>query len=293
MITSLAHLTPHSTTYSLSILHHRDIPRYRRNIQSKRTIMASFSAAASSDLLEAAKHTVDNYVTSDMVIGLGSGHASNLAIQHLGQKLRQGCLTNILGIPTSVASASVATKAGIPVDKYEDNMQIDFAFVDADVVEEGTLAAVIGRRKIEGDESIIEEKCIMRTARNLVFMVNEKQYTKHADGSIPVLVKTGNWLEAAEEIDDLFLGDAEVWRRPTHGHADPLGGNFPLVTKEGHYVLDVIFTSPILDLAEVAKTLDEIDGVVNHGVISGIDCTAIVASTTGIIVINNLSKLHS
>lgn len=37
-------------------------------------------------------------------------------------------------------------------------MQIDFAFVDADVVEEGTLAAVIGRRKIEGDESIIEEK---------------------------------------------------------------------------------------------------------------------------------------
>lgn len=32
------------------------------------------------------------------------------------------------------------------------------------------------------------------------------------------------------------------------GHADPTGGNFPLVTKEGHNVLDIIFTSPIPNL---------------------------------------------
>lgn len=37
----------------------------------------------------------------------------------------------------------------------------------------------------------------------------------------------------------------KVWRRPSVGHADPLGGDFPMVTKEGHNVLDVIFTSPI------------------------------------------------
>lgn len=30
----------------------------------------------------------------------------------------------------------------------------------------------------------------MGAAGNLVFMVDEKQYTKQADGSIPVLVKT-------------------------------------------------------------------------------------------------------
>lgn len=37
-------------------------------------------------------------------------------------------------------------------------MQVDFAFVDADAIEEGTLAAVVGRRKLESEESIIEEK---------------------------------------------------------------------------------------------------------------------------------------
>lgn len=88
----------------------------------------------------------------------------------------------------------------------------------------------------------------------------------------------------------------EVWRRPAIGYAGPLGGDFPLVTKEGHNILDVIFTSPMESLGispspkyslplsfnlfnanclppivhvavEVAKTLDQIDGVVEHGVI--------------------------
>ncbi|CAI5984930.1 unnamed protein product [Closterium sp. NIES-65] len=59
-----------------------------------------------------------------------------------------------------------------------------------------------------------------------------------------------HWLDIAEEIDDLFLGDAEVWRRPTSGTAGPLGGEFPLVTENGHFVLDVIFTTPIADMSE-------------------------------------------
>ncbi|KAG4387738.1 hypothetical protein GLYMA_09G030500v4 [Glycine max] len=72
----------------------------------------------------------------------------------------------------------------------------------------------------------------------------------------------------AEEIDDMFLGDAEVWRRPSIGQAGPLGGDFPVVTSEGHNIPDVIFTSPIENLAEVAKCLDKVDGVVDHGVVS-------------------------
>lgn len=57
-----------------------------------------------------------------------------------------------------------------------------------------------------------------------------------------------NWLAIAEEIDDLYLGDAEVWRRAYVGDAGPLGGDFPIVTSDGHNILDVIFTSPIPSL---------------------------------------------
>lgn len=99
-------------------------------------------------------------------------------------------------------------------------------------------------------------------------MITENQYMGGPEGSIPVLVQALNWMETAEEIDDLFLGDAEVWRRSSIGQAGPTGGDFPFITREGHNVLDVIFTSPIQSLAEVAEGLDKVDGVVDHGVIS-------------------------
>ncbi|XP_020221997.1 probable ribose-5-phosphate isomerase 4, chloroplastic [Cajanus cajan] len=243
----------------------------------------------SSALLRAAEYTVDSYVKSGMVVGLGSGHASGMAIQHLGRQLRNGNLKDIVGIPMSVASASEAAKAGIPLDTYKDSSQIDFAFDDADAVEEGTLVAIIGRRKLQGDESIIQEKSILNAASKLVFIIEDTQYKDGLEGSIPVLIQSLNWLATAEEIDDMFLGDAEVWRRPSIGQAGPLGGDFPLVTKEGHNVLDVIFTSPIESLAEVAKSLNRVDGVVDHGVVSKFPCTVVIASQTGLNVLDKLT----
>lgn len=47
--------------------------------------------------------------------------------------------------------------------------QIDLAFNDADVIEEETLAAVIGRQTMEGGESLIQEKvtqkCILQSVQ--------------------------------------------------------------------------------------------------------------------------------
>ncbi|KAK9068857.1 hypothetical protein SSX86_012973 [Deinandra increscens subsp. villosa] len=238
-------------------------------------------------LFDAAKHTVDTYLQSGMVVGLGSGTASSLAIEYLGYKLRVGLLKDIVGIPTSARIASEAEKAGIPLHQYQDSSQIDLTFNDADIMEEGSLHVVIGRRRLQGEESIIEEKKILDVTENLVVMVTEKQYKTAIEGSIPVLVKSVSWMDTAEEIDDLFVGDAEVWRRPSMGHADPTGGNFPLVTSEGHNVLDVIFTSPIPNLAEVATLLNSIDGVACHGIVTKAPCTAVITTESGLRVIDN------
>ncbi|XP_028794497.1 probable ribose-5-phosphate isomerase 4, chloroplastic [Neltuma alba] len=88
----------------------------------------------------------------------------------------------------------------------------------------------------------------------------------------------------------MFLGDAEVWRRPSIGQAGPLGGDFPLVTKEGHNLLDVIFTSPIESLAKVAENLDTIKGVAGHGIISKFPCTVVIASQDGLNVVDKLTE---
>ncbi|QHO11695.1 putative NOT transcription complex subunit [Arachis hypogaea] len=97
----------------------------------------------SSALLRAAQYTVDTYVKSGMAVRLGFGHASCMAIQHLGRQLRTGNLKDIVGIPI----ASEAAKSGIPLDTYQDSTQIDFTFDDADAIEEGTLVTIIGRRR--------------------------------------------------------------------------------------------------------------------------------------------------
>ncbi|KAL5977077.1 hypothetical protein ACLOJK_021419 [Asimina triloba] len=221
----------------------------------------------------ASEKLVDTYVRSGMVVGLGSGRASEMVIQYLGRQLRGGVLKDIIGI--------------------------DFAVDDADIMEEGTLTAVIGRRKLEGGESILQEKSVMKAAGRLAFIITEKHYGRDLEGSIPVLVQ-------------------QVWRRAAIGQAGPLGGDFPFVTGEGHNVLDVIFTSPILNLAQVAESLDKIDGVVDHGVISGIlvdlsigakvcleanllqsfgiyktqivSCTAVISSKDGVQVVDNLPR---
>ncbi|XP_021298257.1 probable ribose-5-phosphate isomerase 4, chloroplastic isoform X9 [Herrania umbratica] len=262
-------------------------PRIRKRKPATATATAC-SLSEASPLFRAAKHTVDTFVKSGMVIGLGSGQASGMAIEYLGRQLRAGALKDLVGIPTSVVSASEAAKAGIPLGEYENSSQIDFAFDDVDIIEEGTLISVIGRRRLQGEESIIQEKLVLSIADQLVFMVKEDLYKCGLEGSIPVLVESLNWLETAEEIDDLFLGDAEVWRRPSVGHAGPLGGDFPLVTTEGHNVLDVIFTSPIASLAEVANSLEKVDGVVDHGVVSKFPCKAIVASESGLSIVDNV-----
>ncbi|KAL8508229.1 hypothetical protein ACS0TY_018715 [Phlomoides rotata] len=252
------------------------------------------SLSDDSTLLQAAKYTVDSFVRNGMVIGLGSGRASGFAIQYLGRQLRSGAIKDITGIPTSVDSASEAAKAGVPLDQYRDSSKIDLTFNDADVIEEESLAAVIGRQKMQGGESIIQEKTILRRAGKLVLIVTAKQYRGSVDGSIPVLINSVNWLETAEEIDDLFLGDAEIWRRASIGGyaAGPMGGDFPLFTREGHNVLDVIFTSPIQNLAEVADSLDQVVGVVEHGVIFRIPCTAVVAAEDGLQILDNTLKIE-
>ncbi|CAG7873268.1 unnamed protein product [Brassica rapa] len=231
-----------------------------------------------SPLLRAAHHTVDTYVKSGMVVGLGSGEASDLAIRYLGHQLRSGSVQDVVGVPMSARSASEAAKYGVPLKHFRDDFQIDFAFHDADAVEEGTLVSVIGRRRTtEEDDYILRQKSIVKAADEAVFMVKEEQYKSGLEGSIPVLVQSLNWLAIAEEIDDLYLGDAEVWRRASVGDAGPLGGDFPIVTSDGHNILDVIFTTPIPSLGNVAKSLDNIDGVVDHGLVIKTRCTVVIA----------------
>ena len=45
-----------------------------------------------------------------------------------------------------------------------------------------------------------------------------RQVVPRLGGSLPVVIEAEGWEDAAEELDSMFLGDAEVWcgaRTPT------------------------------------------------------------------------------
>ncbi|XLS47332.1 hypothetical protein HN51_021690 [Arachis hypogaea] len=116
-----------SSSFSTKLPLHSSTPLKRSRRRSNHDFLRMVTRSClddSSALLRAAQYTVDTYVKSGMVVGLGSGHASGMAIQHLGRQLRTGNLKDIVGIPIFI-----------------------FAIDDADAIEEGTRVAIIGRRR--------------------------------------------------------------------------------------------------------------------------------------------------
>ena len=54
-------------------------------------------------------------VTSNSIVGLGTGSTTAYAIEYIGDRLKKGEITNILGIPTSFQAEVLAKKYGIPL----------------------------------------------------------------------------------------------------------------------------------------------------------------------------------
>jgi ribose 5-phosphate isomerase A len=78
---------------------------------------------------------VDDYVTSGMVVGLGTGSTAYFAVERLGQLLKDGTLKDIVAIPTSVRTKEQAEELGIPLVTLDTHSKLDVAIDGADEVD--------------------------------------------------------------------------------------------------------------------------------------------------------------
>ena len=111
-------------------------------------------------------------------------------------------------------------------------------------------------------------------------------------GKVPVAMRYEDkdlFEELAEELDDVFLGDAEVWRRGAELDANPRGGKNPYVSPDGNYtIIDLVFNDPLekppkrwrdgfvlfgkkASASKIAAELLSVDGVAAHGLVLGAD----------------------
>ena len=79
--------------------------------------------------------SVDDYVKSGMVVGLGTGSTAYYAVERLGQLLKSGELEDIVAIPTSVRTKEQAEELGIPLVTLDTHSKLDVAIDGADEVD--------------------------------------------------------------------------------------------------------------------------------------------------------------
>jgi ribose 5-phosphate isomerase A len=218
------------------------------------------------ELKTAAAKSATAIVTDGMIVGLGSGSTAALAVNAIGKRVREGL--RITGIPTSEKTAAQARALGIPLSGLTDHSQIDLTIDGADEVEEGSLNLIKGH-----GGALLREKIVASVSRRLVIVVDESKIVGHLGAKFPVPVEVVQfgWQVTARQLSS--LGATPSLRRNANGDA--------FISDGGHYILDCAF-GPSIDGKAIARDLDHIVGLVEHGLFVGFAPEVHVATASGV-----------
>lgn len=214
----------------------------------------------------AAERAVD-YVQSGMVVGLGTGSTTLYAVRRIGELLQEGDLADIVGVPTSEATAAEARRLGIPLTTLKDHPVVDITIDGAD-----ELAPNFDLIK-GGGGAMLREKIVAQASEREVIVLDESKLspTLGTRCSLPVEVIPFGW---SPEKDFLASLGAEVKLRQ-------MVGGEPFVTDSGNWILDAGF-GPIDDPVALAARLVGRAGIVEHGLFLGMATDVIVAGLSGV-----------
>jgi len=223
--------------------------------------------------------SIDDYVRSGMVIGLGTGSTAYFAVERVGQKLASGELKDIVAIPTSQRTKEQAEKLGIPLATLDTHPHLDVAIDGADSVDP-SLNLVKG-----GGGAHFREKIVEAAAKTFVVIVDD---SKLCDGlgphfPIPVEVVPFCHEHTARVIESLpALKGCKPMLRLGSAANNKRDGDKPAVTDNGNYILDLHFTAPIKDPRAAAQQLKNTIGVVEHGFFCNMASVVLIAGKDGI-----------
>lgn len=217
-------------------------------------------------LKKAAAESAVALVTDGMIVGLGTGSTATLAVSELGRRVSQGL--RIVGIPTSERTAAQARALGIPLSTLAEKPDVDITIDGADEVEEGSLNLVKGR-----GGALLREKIVASASKRLVIIVdNHKLVTRlGTKDPVPLELVPFGWQSTVLHLAK--LGAKPTMRRNPDGelfHSD--GGN---------YIADCTFERSVSG-PELAKELDHVVGLVEHGLFIGMTSEVHLAGTNGV-----------
>lgn len=210
---------------------------------------------------EAAAAAAVGLVDAGMTIGLGSGRAVWKLVELLGA--RSG---SVRAATASNRTEQLARAAGIEIVELDGTVELDLALDGADEV-----APDLGLIK-GGGGALLREKIVISAARRFVVVAETPKKVERLGEHfrLPVEVVRFAWRDTRRRIAPL-LPDARL-------RVDD--GGDPYVTDEGHLILDCAL-APAPAPAELASALEEVPGVVEHGLFLGMVERAVLGRPDG------------
>jgi len=207
------------------------------------------------------------YVNSDSVIGLGTGSTSIHFLRMLGERIKDGTLSGVSGIPTSEGAAAYAHQFGIPLTTLEDHPELVLTIDGADEVDP-ELNVIKG-----GGGALLREKIVAQASKRLVIIVDESKLSGRLGTTwpVPIEIIPFGWQTQRTFIES--LGARTSVRKTASGES--------LQTDQGNLILDCDF-GPIAEPAQLARKLDARAGIVEHGLFLAMADEVIVAGEAGI-----------
>jgi ribose 5-phosphate isomerase A len=205
-----------------------------------------------------------DHIADGAVVGLGTGRAATAFVHALGERVRGGL--RVRGVPTSIASARLATELGIPLTSLDEVATVDVAVDGADEVDpKGDLIKGLGG-------ALVREKIVAAAARVFIVLVGPEKLVPvlGSHGVLPVEVVPFAAGFVARRI--AALGLETVPRR----HNDQL-----FQSDNGNPILDC--RVPLLEPAAAWESkLRAIPGIVGTGLFLGMQPMVLVDRPDGV-----------
>jgi ribose 5-phosphate isomerase A len=209
------------------------------------------------------------HIKDGMKVGLGTGSTAEHFIKALAERVNLGLL-RVDCVPTSKATADLATALGLNLVTLEDHPFIDITVDGTDEIDPDF-------RLIKGGGgALLVEKIVASSSRFMVVIADEsKQVKKLGKFPLPVEVVPLGVKATAWKIERAFEAvkmEAKLTLR--------VRGGQPFRTDSGNCIIDCV-CGEIKDPDRLDVMLNNIPGVVNNGLFIGICGIAFIGKADG------------
>ena len=208
------------------------------------------------------------HVENGMRLGIGTGSTAEEFVRLLAEKVAGGL--KVEGVPTSERTARLCVELGVPLKSLDELPELDLTIDGADEVD-GRLRLIKG-----GGGALLREKIVAAASARMIVIADETKVVETL-GAFKLPIEVNPFGLAATRIAiekaaaKLGLSGAITLRA---------SGDGTFTTDGGHYILDASF-GRIPDADALASSLNDIPGVVEHGLFINMASLAIIAGPAG------------